>query len=84
LWCEQYSIYSSIGFSIQNFGSASEFVFSNSDYYTIRERKRTILVYSSIKNSNPFQYKLNFDFERIFDGTLLGISSYYAITFYDW
>mmetsp|Transcript_66992 Transcript_66992/g.160514 ORF Transcript_66992/g.160514 Transcript_66992/m.160514 type:complete len:983 (-) Transcript_66992:192-3140(-) len=78
----EYVIYTAQALRNKSFGSALEFVWSNTGSYATRDTSGKISVFQDFKES--FSFKPPFGVDEIFGGHLIGVRSGDFVCFYDW
>eukprot|EP00971_Amphidinium_carterae_P266164 5279779-Amphidinium_carterae.1 len=78
----EYVIYTAQALRNKSFGSALEFVWSNTGAYATRDASGKISVFQDFKES--FSFKPPYGVDEIFGGHLIGVRSGDFVCFYDW
>lgn len=80
----EYSLYSALAWRAKTFGTGRQLVWGIGDQYAVRKNSQTVELYFDFSSKPPTVLNLEYDFNKIFGGNLLGIVNDESITFYTW
>ena len=82
---DEYVIYTALAWRNKSFGKCRDFVWGpDSNSYALINESGTVSFYKNFKEVTSWSIPLNFDIEKLFPGTLLGVKSDGFLYFYDW